>query len=223
MSTSVFISKSLHDVADLALFLEKRGIELIAHSFLTFEAVASNLPEKFDCIFFGSPRSVRFFLSNHSTPEGIRFACAGQKTAETLSELGHTPDFIASQSGNIDASSRAFGKWCGDATVLFPLSETSNKSYTKHLDSRKVLEMVVYRTRISSLKLPVCTIYIFTSPSNVTGFLNENTLRPESKVIAWGQTTAEALESRHLPCDHVLSNSSEQDLINTLNTHFLCV
>lgn len=221
MSHSVFISKPEQEIEELSSYLRNREITLVAHSFLSFERVDAVRPDHFDCIFFGSPRSAIFYFSRNSIPSNVKIACSGNKTAEVLTGLGRTPDFVAQQSGNIDQTSLQFADWCGNSTVLFALSETSNKSYTKHLDPKNVLEMVVYRTLITSKRIPDCTIYAFSSPSNVEGFLRENSFPSGAKIIAWGQTTEKSIEKHGFTCDYVLSNSSEQDLIHQLESQFL--
>lgn len=221
MALPVFISKSLQEVDDLSAFLANKNIPLVAHSFLSFERVESERPDGFDCLFFGSPRSVIFYFSRNSVPATTKVACSGQKTAQVLIELGHPPDFIAQQSGNIDETSAAFGAWNGNSTVLFALSETSHKSYTKHLSAENVLEMVVYRTIVTTKKVIDCSVYIFTSPSNVEGFLRENSFPSGASIIAWGQTTEQFIQQHGFVCDYVLTQSSEKELIHYLEDLFL--
>ena len=62
MSTKIFISKSITEIDNLLDFTQEKEIELIAHSFLQFEAIAFKIESSYDAIFFGSPRAVDFFL-----------------------------------------------------------------------------------------------------------------------------------------------------------------
>lgn len=216
MSKYLFISKDFNEVELLASFLSQKGITLIAQSFLHFEPVPFTVEKPFDVIFFSSPRSVLFFRLLYKIPENTLIACPGNKTAELLSNLGYKVDFIGERSGNINENSEAFKKWCGDKKVLFPSSDKSLQSFASNLSENQKEIVTVYETKIVSKPLEYCDIYVFTSPSNVEGFLNLNKIPTQAKVYSWGESTTSFLEKKGITVTKTLGNSSIEDLINLL-------
>lgn len=216
MSKFLFISKDYNEVESLASYLSQKKITLIAQSFLHFEPVPFTVEKPFDIIFFSSPRSVLFFSLLHKIPENTLIACPGNKTAELLSNLGYTVSFIGEKSGNINETINAFKKWCGNKKVLFPSSDKSLQSFSSQLPDNQKEIITVYETRIVSKPLEYCDIYVFTSPSNVEGFLNLNEIPDHAKVYSWGESTTAYLKQHGIIVTETLENSSIEDLIKVL-------
>lgn len=212
----LFISKPLSDLELLPTFCQQNNIQLTAHSFLSFEAVPFEIHSTFDVVFFASPRAVRFFTDAVDCSEKW-IAVAGESTKKTAELLGLTVHFSPKNSGNTTESSREFATWANGRTVLFPISDISRKSYSKHLDASQTIIVQAYKTQISTEKIEKNDIYVFTSPSNVKGFLMSNDIPVDSTVIAWGETTLNALEvSVDLKQVKTLKQSSEEELIKGL-------
>jgi len=57
---------------------------------------------------------------------------------------------------------------------------------------------------------------IFTSPSNVNGFLFDNSISDYCKIIAWGKTTENHLISKGFKVNYTLNTASENELIEIL-------
>jgi uroporphyrinogen-III synthase len=80
----------------------------------------------------------------------------------------------------------------------------------------------VYETIINSKIIEQQFDYIvFTSPSNVEGFLKENTISETTKVIAWGETTKRCLMEHQLEVWRTLKSASEEELIEIVKTTIL--
>lgn len=209
----LFISKSMEDLEALPAFCEQNDIQLAAHSFLSFEAVPFEVNSSFDIVFFASPRAVHFFTKTVDCTSKL-IAVAGESTRKTAELLGLTVHFSPRNSGNIDESSREFASWANEKRVLFPISDISQKSYSNYLNRTQIEFIQTYKTHISTEKIEKNDVYVFTSPSNVKGFLKSNTISPDSRVIAWGDTTFKAL-ANHIVLKQLsaLHQSSEQHLI----------
>lgn len=189
----IFISKNEDEVQELAQRLSKNKHELIAHSFLRFKQVEFSIEQDFDILFFSSPRAVKFYLSRCEIPQNKLVACTGSGTKKVLEAMGITVSFSGKESGKISAVAKEFKAWCGEKTVLFPVSNISKKTISSLFPKEQKAEVVVYETHITGCKIDDCDTYVFSSPSNVRGFLLENTLPDDVKVISWGESTSEEL------------------------------
>ena len=217
MAKRLFISKSNSETVSLSEFLSARNTELLSHSFLHFEGVKFKVDSNYDILFFTSPRSVLFFSRTSDIPNHVKIACTGSKTAELLETLGYHVDFKGENSGEIQQVATTFKNWAKNRTVLFPTSTISLRTVSSQLDSNSVIEVVVYKTIIKGLKISPCGIYVFTSPSNVEGFLMENNIPDQGIVIAWGSSTQDTLTQKGVKVDHTLKESSIKSLIEYLN------
>lgn len=217
MSTRLFISKNISELGQLQTFLANKNTELIAHSFLHFEGIDFELESTYDIIFFTSPRSVIFFKAIYEIPGKVKIACTGSKTAELLQTLGYRVDFTGTKSGDIQSVAKEFKAWSGGQKVLFPISTKSLKTISSELEESTVIEVEVYETKIQGKAIEDCDTYVFTSPSNVEGFIIDNAIPSSSRIIAWGTSTADSLEQNGFHVNHVLNDSSIPSLIALLN------
>lgn len=200
----LFISKPTSEIQELNTWLTVEGISVHAHSFLHFSPISSPVPSPFEVIFFSSPRSVIFFLSQHALPSSAAIACAGEKTAEIVRSTGRSVDFVGQQSGDMAAVAEEFKQWCAGRSVLFPVSTRSLGTVIKTFPEAQRQELVVYETTTQGKPVEACDLYVFTSPSNVEGFLMDNMVANGAKVIAWGKSTASYLEKRGIVPTQVL-------------------
>lgn len=136
-----------------------------------------------------------FFKAQQEIPKSIEIACVGAKTAQLLESMGFQIAFNGSEEKDIHAVAASFKSWLGDRSVLFPTSDRSLHTISKGLPARQIREVIVYKTVVSGKAIPQQEIYVFTSPSNVEGFLSENTVPMDAHIVAWGKSTAHALES----------------------------
>lgn len=217
-SIRLFISKAENELELLPRFCKEQHISLSTHSFLTFEATPFHITKSFEVIFFASPRAVRFFFQQETIADTVLIAVAGETTRKAITELGKEVHFSPINSGNIEESTLEFARWVNHKQVLFPTSDLSQKSYTQHLRQEQLEVVQTYKTQISTKKIEECAIYVFTSPSNVTGFLASNTFPENATVIAWGETTRAALSS-FVKTDAllVLEQSTEASLAELLH------
>jgi uroporphyrinogen-III synthase len=212
----LFISKSKNELSLLPDFVSEKGVELICHSFLEFHPISFEVNNSDSVIFFGSPRAVKYFLAQSSIPKNVKVAAVGESTADALIDLGHSVDFIG-EGDSIQQTAEDFKSWCGDEKVLFPMSTISLKTVSKLFADSQKEEVVVYETKISSEEILSCDVYVFTSPSNVNGFLLKNNLPENAIIIAWGESTYSQLISSGITNAIILDSPSEKVLIKELD------
>lgn len=215
MPIKLFISKPIDEVEDLRLLCEQKGWTLVARSFLNFEPKVFNWDGKEDVIFFSSPRAVDFFKAQHSLPKSKTYACAGEKTGEKLMENGVNPSFIAKRSGKVTDMAKAFAAFAKNKRVIFPISNLSRQSYSQYLPKGGFRFVQVYETKINAATVEECDLYVFTSPSNIKGFLLNNPL-PSKPTISWGETTSKVLMQQGFEIFKELDISSIDNLIEIL-------
>ena len=216
MPKRIFISKSNSESVDLSASLSSQNTELITHSFLHFEGIEFNVEAPYDIIFFTSPRAVLFFKARLDIPREVKIACTGKKTADSLAILGYHVDFKGEKSGDIQQVAAKFKTWAEDRTVLFPISDISLHTISSQLNLNFVIEVEVYKTIIKGIRVEPCDTYVFTSPSNVDGFLIENEVPIKARIIAWGTSTQDALIQKGFKVEHTMEESSIKSLVEYL-------
>lgn len=218
MKSQLFISKDSNEIKRFQSTFDELNIEVLAHSFLQFEAIPFQVKESYEAIFFGSPRAVDFFLSQEIIPANTIIGCIGEITAQSLIKFGLQSAFTGTNSGDASMIAREFKAFVGDKKILFPQSNISNRSVSSVFDSTQIIEISIYKTAVYSKAIPYSNIYVFTSPSNVDGFLEENEINETSIVIAWGKTTEKYLLSKNLAVNYVLKNSTIEELLDLIKT-----
>lgn len=146
-------------------------------------------------VFFGSKNAVHYFLKQKPDLLGAKIAAVGESTARTLEEYGIKASFIGKGS-DIPTIGREFRSWCNGQRVLFPQSDLSLQSISILFPEDQKEDVVVYKTIIETHSVPESDVYVFTSPSNIDGFLLSNSLPKGSTVIAWGNSTKRALREK---------------------------
>jgi uroporphyrinogen-III synthase len=212
--SSLFISKNAEELPLLRQFCAVQHMALHAQSLLQFEGVSFDVRHPFDVVFISSIRAAEFFLAQ-STVGNTEIACVGQKTAQKLEALGHTPTFVGHQTGNPSQVALDFRAYVGQRRVLIPCSDISARTIAKALPTDQVEEVVVYRTIAKSVDVPTCDVYVFTSPSSVDAFLMQNE-KPLGKVIAWGDTTSARLHEFGIEVSKILKTASEEEVVEVL-------
>lgn len=184
----LFISRNLSSLGKLPEQLQELGVSLTAKSLIDFEAVQFDDPDDFEWIFFGSRNAVKYFLQKSSIPESTKIGCVGSKTAKYL-ESKHqiTADFIG-QGTDPFLIGKEFSK-AHTGKVLFPQSNISLRSIQKVLKDSEIIDLVVYKTVRTSVSLENQNVYLFTSPSNVESFLEQNEMDVNAKYYCLGAST----------------------------------
>ena len=213
MVRSVFISRDLEQVKELAVFCVEQEIHLTPRSLIRFEGIYTHPKRPFDLIFFPSIRAAAYFLEYNTIPNGVAVGCIGEQTAVKLRDIGVTPSFIGKNSGDPKSVARAFAAFAVGKRVLIPSSTVSNKTLQEFLPEDQVETLTVYRTIPDPVRITDHELYVFSSPSNLNAFLELNTIPDDAQVIAWGKTTLNSLESKGLKHTHCLNDANTNELI----------
>lgn len=218
MISSIFITKEIDIQSDLKKWCNEKNIKLVSHSFLTFESIISSLLPKEEVYFFTSKRAVSFFLSQYQIPDEVKVACVGQATANECIKNKNRVDFIGQTSGNPELLANELTDFVGSQSIAFIGALEGSDAIYNQVDTLNKCKYPVYKTRISSENISYnFDYYVFTSPSNLEGFLQLNKLPTTAKVIAWGKTTEKACLSKGITPFITLENSSEKELLSKLS------
>jgi uroporphyrinogen-III synthase len=219
MKSPVLITKTEDEVSELKKFCDENNLQLICNSFIEFELVRAEIPKNFDWIFFGSKRAAHFFLQQSEIPANCQVACIGQKTKSHLEKMGISVHFFGQESGNPELVANELKKQIQTANLIVPISNISNHSIAKVFPENQVSEIVVYNTKNQTKKInEKLNVIAFTSPSNVDGFLMENSISDNCKIIAWGKTTEKHLISKGYHVNYTLNTASENELLEILKS-----
>lgn len=217
----LFISKNVTDESFLA-FVKRAEINLIDQPMISFVAEEFSCPkEDVEVVFFTSPRSARFYLDQCKVPSRIDIATIGKSTSEYVESRGYKVCFTGITSGNPEEVSKAFETFVAGRKVLFPQSNHSHQSMQKKLYAGQITNLIVYKTILTPIHLNAKpSVLVFTSPTNLTSFLQLNKVDKEQKIIAWGKTTESFLYKNNLKADYTLEYSSFEELQEVLEEHF---
>lgn len=212
----IFISKDPKDLSEELFAMHLSGV-LEAKSLIDFHSVSFACPSAYDILFISSIRAADFFLSKCTNNSLI--ACAGEQTAQKLLDKYHLrADFIAQKSGNPIEEAHHFNTWRNGRRVCFPVSQLSVGTYTTNIpDSEKII-LQVYATLFNEVQINSKDIYVFTSPSNVEAFFKNNSIGAKARVIAWGQTTNQALKEKNILVTTVLDENQQETLVKWLRS-----
>ncbi|AEA43450.1 uroporphyrinogen-III synthase [Fluviicola taffensis] len=217
--TRIFLSSESNSSLPVVQFCTENNIQLIRRSLISFKAIDFSLPSEWDVVFFSSPRSFDFFCKRGlHLEENQQIACIGNETKNQIEKAGFSVSFVGQEAGKPSEVGIAFKEWLGKRIALFPQSNKSNKSVEKSISESLRIPLLVYETVNSSSKIDWCSVYIFTSPSNLTSFLLENKIPKNAIIIAWGETTNELMLSLGYQSTLVLNTSSYHELIEILPT-----
>ena len=85
-----------------------------------------------------------------------------------------------------------------------------------HLSPTQFENLVCYETVFIDIKIEVPTIAIFSSPSNVDGYLLSNSLEGIQKIIVYGPTTAQHIQNLGFSADIILQEINESAIIDAI-------
>lgn len=214
--TKLFFSGTLSENSPLKDFCAANNWQLTARSLLRFEAIPFTLTASFEVVFFSSPRSINYFISQFKVPDGVQLACIGKGTAAELAKRHISPAFVGENSGDPEAVALEFTKWLGDRHVLFPLAKQSNETIARMIPAAQKTIVRCYETHPIRQEFAPQDVYVFTSPSSVEAFLSVNRILNSDSIISWGKTTDKKIVELGFKSITVLAESSEEALVEVL-------
>jgi uroporphyrinogen-III synthase len=218
---NIYISRKKEQAAFLMRELEALGHRVEAIPMIRTEAVEmpSRLP---DCewIFFSSAEAVRFFFEQRHAVSGKKWAALGASTAAALKQYV-TVDFTGDAS-DIEGTAKTFASISSGQMALFPVSEQSLRSIQQHKKREEVADVVCYRTIPQPKKIADADILVFSSPSNVDAFFQVNEKRANSRFVAFGPSTAAALQKQGISDPVIPVSLEDSELLRTIKSLTSC-
>ncbi|GAB5538370.1 MAG: hypothetical protein Salg2KO_04730 [Salibacteraceae bacterium] len=203
LPASVFISRLVSNDSHLLHACHEHQIKLIHTPCIEICPKEFALPSKYDWLFFASSNAVEVFFAQVAADDikGKKLAVYGSSTARSLYKYVKHIDFIPDPGQPSDVAQAVMTK-VSNGHVLFPTSDVSLNTISSALNQDQVTSISIYQTKeLDTVKVDPCEAYVFTSPSNVRGFLmGSNVINKDAKVIAIGNSTAKELESNGLDC-----------------------
>lgn len=212
----LFISKTPEDSQWLKTFCDERKWKLDAQSLIAFSEIPFEIPAKTEVIFFSSKNGIRYFLEQAEIPANVVTACVGKETARVLRKQNIEPAFIGENSGDPVSVGKEFLKFIGDKHVFFPTSNASLHTIANLIPEGQKSTASIYETKTEVKIIAEADLYIFSSPSNVNGFFEKNTIPEEARIIAWGFVTEKALMDRDFFPEYVLETGQKEELMDYL-------
>lgn len=214
----IFYSRKPEQASQIAEFCDNNGFQLIAQSLIRFEAapIEKKIPLT-DVLFFTSPRAFDFYLQSNSIEKKQELACLGSRTKNHMVQNGFNVSFFGLDSTKPLEVALDFKTWLGDRTVLFPVSNISNRSVQQVLSDEQIYEVVVYHTIPKAIHLPVPPdVLIFSSPSNAEAYLQQNQVSDSQKIACFGTTTQQFLKSKNIEAI-ILKSPDENGVMDYLS------
>ena len=142
----------------------------------------------------------------------------GSATKHYLEDRGILVDFVGSNSSRPQEVSKELHRWLNGRTCGLVTAEESQRTIASYLDESLISYITPYRTVIHDDKLDSpMDVLVFTSPSNIKGYLQKNEIHHQ-KVVAWGKTTEAYLLKCGFKNVYCLNNSTEKEVISYLDT-----
>ncbi|MES2630290.1 MAG: uroporphyrinogen-III synthase [Bacteroidota bacterium] len=174
------------------------GWQLNAHPFIQLTPLPFVLPAKQPSwIFFSSKNGVTNFFRHYERIPGVKYGAIGQATANILKQFVWDVDFVGTGNDTSDTGHTFSTFLTLNDFVWFPGAADGKRAIQEQLGENQYLDIPVYFTEPSpGIFLDWHDVLVFTSPSNVEGFLMNNEIQAGQKVLAIGKTTAARLEAR---------------------------
>lgn len=218
----VFISRNLEPDSIFQKKLTAKGFDVQGVSLIHFESIEFSQIRDVDWIFFYSKKGIQFFFEGlkkidanwQESMKKYQLATIGEASAAYLEKIYKKPDFAGN--GEPKETATEFLKYAKGKRVLFPQATNSRQSIQKLLsDEITALSLVVYENQAAE-GFAIANdfdILVFTSPLNVEIYFKERNYVSGQRIIAIGNTTAEALENVGMERIEIAKEPSEEGLI----------
>ena len=199
---NIFITRNLSEGSYLRRALEKHHIAIedrsLIKTFPTINKVNSYIFKYVNWIFFSSKNAIEYFFKLEPVlPKNVKYGVLGRGSEDALRHFGKAADFNGEIEG-IDTSdiAKKFAFVANGTKVLFPGAKDSLRTVQQALNPEsKIIELPVYETVMDEdVKQSCAQVLIFTSPSNVEAYFQNNLLEPEQKVICIGKSTGKKFD-----------------------------
>lgn len=192
----IFISKKIDENSYLKKIITRLHWQITDYPLIKTEALIKKPLPYFDWIFFNSKNAIKHYIEIYDKHnlKNKSIACISESSALLLEKEGITPNFIG-KSNDINQIAEEFIQYCKKQTVLFPCSSISKQSIENIIQNvAHSIHFPIYQTiTIPQTFIEDFDFLVFTSPSNARAFFQYNTPSNNSKIIALGKSTYDAL------------------------------
>lgn len=205
----ILVSRNLAGVSLLRNWCQEKGYELIEAPFIRIDPVLNvEIPDT-DWVFFSSPNGLDVYFNNYPLL-AEKIGVYGKGTQMRLAARGIEANFTGDTSKTPSEIGAEFFDFIGaKAKVLFPQSQLSKKSIANANPGNDCIIKVVYNTSLEAHHEVGIDIAILTSPSNIDGFLLENTTE-NIKFIVLGETSKNHFEKLGLTDQIFVPKSADE-------------
>lgn len=220
---TILITREAELAPNLSKWCRENNIDLITRPFIKTEPLAQVDIPKTEWVFFSSPRGLNAYLKLHKI-KADKIGVFGPGTLRELKEHNLQADFIGYSGDTPALVGEKFNATVrSNERVLFPISDRSKKSVLSELNPQKVVERITYTTNFIGYRMDTPPdIILFTSPSNIDGYLMENQINEKTLLIAMGKTTEKVLNKRFEKNQVIVLDKPEEkaivDLIQSLTS-----
>jgi len=221
--TKLFISRTLKKGSPLLKSLKHLNLTVIDKSLVEFSPLPFASVPPAEWMFFYSKNGVKFFFEGldqiEQRVENLdhrKWAAIGAGTAKILKKHVAKVDFIGT--GQPGATAAKLLDKVKSEKILFVRARQSKMSVQRLLKNRmNISDLIVYDNFIKKdFTIPACNFLLFTSPLNATAYFQKYHLQAEQKVLAIGNTTAEALHNLGISEVHIAKAPSEKAMANLI-------
>ena len=200
--SKVFITREISEFSYFRRAMEANGVSIEDRSLIrTFPIINKLDPyilRDIDWIFFSSKNAIEYFFKlDPQLSKKTKFGVLGRASEETLRRFGKIPHFNGEEEG-IDTAeiAKEFARIGGGLKILFPGAKGSLRTIQQVLpEGTRIIDLPIYETVLEeTVEQSHADVLIFTSPSNVEAYFEDNLLEPGQKVICIGRSTGKKFD-----------------------------
>lgn len=214
---TAFITRALSDASEFKKRLAAAGWKVEGRSLVALSPLPFQDIPAADWVFFSSKNAVQFFfqpLENQKIhlPK-TKWAALGAATAKALEQYVEEVNFTGT--GEPRATATAFRRAISPpAVVLFPAASRSRQSVMTLLSPDfQCIHFPIYDNQpLAEVPHSEADVLVFTSPMNAQAYFSTNVLGKNQRVVAIGETTAEALRELGISKIEIADEPTEQAL-----------
>ncbi len=216
----IFISREISSNSAWVEWARAKGHHLHGISCIQTQPISFQKSEKSDWIFFSSSEGAKYYFSQ-CDHEQEKIAAMGPGTAETLNRLGITANWVGSHTDPVQVALAFSNQLSEGETVLFPQSAQTKNSIAPILSGHATRHLIVYNTIPKTIGKQDADVWIFSSPSNINAYQQQHDLDVSHRYIAFGPTTAQAMEQLGLKNVFVLKQVNDDTIIEAIKESLL--
>lgn len=176
---------------------KERGWQVSGQAFITIRPLPFTYPNKRPTwIFFSSKNAIAPFFAKYEAMPGVKFAALSRATADALRPNVYSVDFEGHGNDTNEIGEQFQRHLLSTDFIWFPGAADGKRSIQGQLQDNSYLDIPLYYTEPKAgMPFEPYDLILFTSPSNVEGYLLNNEILPYQRLLAIGKTTAQKLKS----------------------------